>query len=144
MSFGSFFVKSSNHCSGSLRGEKSVTTAPRLWSDTKPGSTSPAEPCSRWNWMSKRLHFCLAGEEWQRLVSNTWLWVQLYASQTPEESAQVTGCHVCSQFEWYLNPHTYIRTYIHTYTYVMVFLFWLFQWLISIILRRVQLELQLF
>lgn len=59
MSVESFFLTSSKHCSGSLRGEKSVTTAPRLRFETKPGRTSPAEPCSKWNWMSLVLHSCL-------------------------------------------------------------------------------------
>ena len=66
MSFERFFFMSSNHCSGSLRGEKSVTTAPRPRSDTKPGITSPAVPCSKWNWMSKLLHSCLVGAKQQR------------------------------------------------------------------------------
>lgn len=57
-SFGNFFSRSSNHFNGSLRGEKSVTTAPRWRSDTKPGRTSPTAPCSRWNWIAKALHSC--------------------------------------------------------------------------------------
>lgn len=57
-SFGSFFLRSSSHFNGSLRGEKSVTTAPRWRSDTKPGRTSPTEPRSRWNWISKASHSC--------------------------------------------------------------------------------------
>lgn len=68
MSFGSLFLRSSNHFNGSLRGEKSVTTAPRWRSDTKLGRTSPTEPCSRWNWISKALHSCVTvAEEFQQV-----------------------------------------------------------------------------
>lgn len=55
----SCFLMSSRFCSGSRRGEKSVTTAPSLWSATKPERTCPAEPISRWNWMFRVLHCCL-------------------------------------------------------------------------------------
>lgn len=55
----SCFLTSSRFCSGSRRGEKSVTTTPSLRSATKPGRTCPAAPSSRWNWMSRVLHCCL-------------------------------------------------------------------------------------
>lgn len=61
MSLESFFLTSSNHCSGSLIGEKSVTTAPKLWSDTKPGRTFSGAPCSKWNWTFNCSHSCYMG-----------------------------------------------------------------------------------
>lgn len=73
MSFESFFLTSSKHCSGSLSGKKSVTTAPRLRSETKPGRTCPAEPCSKWNWMSRFLHSCVTGTDKSLLSSSTWI-----------------------------------------------------------------------
>jgi len=62
MSFGRLFLTSFNPFRGSLRGEKSVTTAPKPRSDTKPGRTSPAAPCSKWNWIFKCSHSCLVGQ----------------------------------------------------------------------------------